>query len=115
VAGGHTVWPREVEEVLTSHPDVKAAIAIGVPDPLRCSTDIRALVTLVNKRGEELEDELMGHCRKRLEHFQVPAKITLVDSLPMTPMGKVDRLAVEAEVERRIQEEMAHHASQRSV
>jgi len=115
VAGGHTVWPREVEEVLISHPDVKAAIAIGVPDPLRCSTDIRALVTLVNKRGEGLEDELMGHCRKRLEHFQVPAKITLVDSLPMTPMGKVDRLAVEAEVERRIQEEMARHVSQRSV
>jgi long-chain acyl-CoA synthetase len=115
VAGGHTVWPREVEEVLTSHPDVKAAIAIGVPDPLRCSTDIRALVTLVNIRGEELEDELMGHCRKRLEYFQVPAKITLVDSLPMTTMGKVDRLAVEAEVERRIQEEIARHANQRSV
>ncbi len=115
VAGGHMVWPREVEEMLTSHPDVKTAIAIGVPDPLRCSTDIRALVTLVKKRGEGLEDELMGHCRKRLEHFQVPAKITLVDSLPMTPMGKVDRLAVEAEVERRIQEEMARHASQRSV
>ncbi len=115
VAGGHTVWPREVEEVLTSHPDVKAAIAIGVPDPLRCSTDIRALVTPMKKRGEGLEDELMDHCRKRLAHFQVPAKITLVDSLPMTPMGKVDRLAVEAEVERQIQEEMARHASQRSV
>lgn len=115
VAGGHTVWPREVEEVLTSHPDVKAAIAIGVPDPLRCSTDIRALVTSMKKRREGLEDELMDHCRKRLEHFQVPEKITLVDSLPMTPMGKVDRLAVEAEIERRIQEEIARHASQRSV
>lgn len=115
VAGGHTVWPREVEEVLTSHPDVKAAIAIGVPDPLRCSTDIQALVTLANKRGEGLEDELMGHCRERLAHFQVPAKITLVDSLPMTPTGKVDRLAVEAEVERQIQEEMERQSSQRSV
>ena len=115
VAGGHTVWPREVEEVLASHPDVKEVIAIGVPDPLRCSTDIRALVTSMKKGGEGLEDELIDHCHKCLKHFQVPAKITLVDSLPMTPLGKVDRLAVEAEVERRIQEEMARLASQRSV
>jgi long-chain acyl-CoA synthetase len=115
LAGGHTIWPRDVEEVLTSHPYVKEAIAIGVPDPLRCSSDIQALVTLMKKGGEGLEDELLDHCRKRLKYFQVPAKIILVDSLPKTPMGKVDRLAVETEVERRIQEEIARYSNQRSV
>ena len=102
IAEGHTVWPTEVEEVLTSHPAVEAAVAIGVPDPLRCSTDIQAIVTLKDGAPEGIEDELIAHCSQRLEHFQVPARVTVVDSLPMTAMGKVDRLAVGAEVERRV-------------
>jgi long-chain acyl-CoA synthetase len=105
VAGGHSVWPSEVEDVLASHPKVEMAVAVGVPDPLRCSTDVRALVTLragVEKEGAEAE--LLDYCRGRLEYFQVPASVKVVDSLPMTPMGKVDRLAVEAEAERLVDE-----------
>jgi long-chain acyl-CoA synthetase len=107
VAGGRTVWPSEVEEAISSHPAVGNAVAIGVPDPLRCSTDLRAVVTLkgeVNLEG--LEVELLDHCRKRLEYFKVPAEIVIVDSLPMTPMGKVDRLVVETEMERLAQERL---------
>jgi long-chain acyl-CoA synthetase len=107
VAGGHSVWPSEVEDVLASNPKVEAAIAVGVPDPLRCSTDIRALVTLragVEKEGAEAE--LLDYCRGRLEYFQVPTSVKVVDSLPMTPMGKVDRLAVEEEAERLVDERM---------
>jgi long-chain acyl-CoA synthetase len=98
LAEGHTVWPSEVEEVLTSHQKVEAAIAIGVLDPLRCSTDLQALVTLkpgVDK--ESLEDELLDCCRERLEDYKIPASVRVVDYLPMTTMGKVDRMAVEAE------------------
>ncbi len=107
VAGGHSVWPLEVEGVLASHPKVEAAVAVGVPDPLRCSTDIRALVTMragVDKRG--VEAELLDYCRGRLEYFQVPASVKVVDSLPMTPMGKVDRLALEKKAERLINEQV---------
>ena len=53
VAAGHTVWPVEVEEVLLSSPDVEAAVAVGAPDPLRCNTDIQALVVL--KKGVDPE------------------------------------------------------------
>ena len=115
IADGHTVWPQEVEDALSSHPDVELAAAFGVPDPLRCSTDIQAVVTLVEGAEREgLEGRLLDHCRERLEYFQVPARVMVVDSLPLTTMGKVDRLAIEAEVERRIQEQMDALTSQRT-
>ncbi len=115
VAEGHTVWPSEVEEVLSTHPFVETAIAIGVPDPLRCSTDIRAMVTLREgvKRGDA-DRELLELCRGRLDYFQVPARIMVVDSLPMTALGEVDRLAVEAEIDRLVQEQLDFLASRGS-
>jgi long-chain acyl-CoA synthetase len=115
IAEGHTVWPQEVEDALSSHPDVELAVAFGVPDPLRCSTDVQAIVTLkegVDRAG--LEGRLLEHCRERLQYFQVPARVMVVESLPLTTMGEVDRLAIEGEVERRIQEQMDLLSSQRT-
>jgi long-chain acyl-CoA synthetase len=115
IAEGHTVWPQEVEDVLSSHPDVELAAAFGVPDPLRCSTDVQAIVTLKEGADKEgIEGRLLDHCRERLQYFQVPARVMVVESLPLTTMGKVDRLAIEAEVERRIQEQMDLLSSQRT-
>ncbi len=108
VARGHTVWPTMVEQTLESHGAVEAAIAFGVPDPLRCSTDIRAAVKLAdgNEPSKELERELITLCAHRLEEYQVPTAIVFRDELPMTAMGKVDRAAVIAEVDERIRELM---------
>ena len=107
VAGGRTVWPSEVEEALEAHPSVARAVTIGVPDPLRCVTDLQALVTLESGvESRDPENELIDYLDGRLQYFQVPSKIRVVESLPMTAAGDVDRLAVEAEVERRAQEEM---------
>jgi len=108
VAAGHTVWPSEVEEALGAHPGVERVIAIGVPDPLRCATDVEAFVKL--KTGVEREgvrEELLDLCNRSLDYFKVPARITVVDDLPLTALGKVDRVAVEAELERRLQERWA--------
>jgi long-chain acyl-CoA synthetase len=114
ISGGRTVWPSEVEEVLEFHPSVARAVAIGVPDPLRCDTGLQALVTLEpGVEPDDVEDELTDYLSAHLEYFRVPSEITVVDSLPLTAVGKVDRLAVEADVERRIQEEM-EQASRRS-
>ncbi len=115
IAEGHTVWPQEVEDALSSHLDVELAAAFGVPDPLRCSTDVQALVTLKEGADKEgLEGRLLDHCRERLQFFQVPARVMVVDSMPLTTMGEVDRLAIEGEVERRIQEQMDLLSSQRT-
>jgi long-chain acyl-CoA synthetase len=104
-AGGHTVWPTEVEDVLQRHPDVSLAVALGVPDPLRCSTDIQAIV--VPETGasvEALEKELLEYCASHLEPYEVPNRIIFRESLPVTVMGKVDRRRVLEEVEHKIQD-----------
>jgi long-chain acyl-CoA synthetase len=107
IAGGRTVWPSEVEKALESHPSVARAITIGVPDPLRCVTDLQALVTLeLGVESRDPENELIDYLGGRLQYFQVPSKVKVVESLPLTAAGDVDRLAVEVEVERRAQEEM---------
>jgi long-chain acyl-CoA synthetase len=114
ISGGRTVWPSEVEEALESHPNVARAAAIGAPDPLRCDAGLQALVTLKpGVESDDIESKLTDYLSGRLEYFRVPSEITVVDSLPLTAVGKVDRLAVEADVERRIQEEM-ERASWRS-
>ena len=101
ISAGHTVWPSQVEEVLDSHPAVEAAVLLGVPDPLRCATDLHAVVTLnPGWNIGEAERALMGLCRERLEPYQVPSQIVVVESLQRTPLGKVDRRALSAELTR---------------
>jgi long-chain acyl-CoA synthetase len=119
VAAGHTVWPTEVEDVLLSSPEVEVAVAVGAPDPLRCNTDIQALVVLKKSANPEgVEARLIELCRSKLQPHQVPGRIDVVESLPLTNMGKVDRVAVEAEIERRVQKAMddyaREHAAQKS-
>jgi len=111
VAAGHTVWPTMVEEALLTSTDVEAAVAIGAPDPLRCNTDIQALVVLKSGvQREGVEAKLIELCRARLQPYEVPGRIDVVDALPMTNMGKVDRVAVAAEIERRVQKAMDDYA-----
>lgn len=100
VADGHTVWPTIVEEVLSFHPDVVHTVAFGVPDPLRCNTDIRAMVVPRKEVDTDiLETELLTLCRKKLNKYEVPTRIIFRDSLPLTLLGKVDRRKVIEEVD----------------
>jgi len=107
VANGRTVWPTKVEEILVTHPEVEYAVAFGVPDPLRCSTDIRAIVVPKDgAKSEGLEKELLDLCTKKLEEYMVPTRIMFRDSVPLTVMGKVDRLKIIKEVDSMINELM---------
>jgi long-chain acyl-CoA synthetase len=100
VTRGHTVWPTKVEEVLLQHPAVEAAVVVGVADPMRCATDLRALVVLKDRAQVGLKSEdLMGFCRERLEAYQMPESIEIVDELPRTALGKVSRRTVRERLE----------------
>ncbi|MEM3006018.1 MAG: AMP-binding protein [Candidatus Bathyarchaeia archaeon] len=92
ISSGHSVWPSRVEEVLMSHPSVEEAAAVGVLDPMRCATEIKAFIVLrPGWRLEDVRDSLMETCRKMLEPYEVPDRIVAVDSLPRTPLGKVNK------------------------
>ena len=87
--GGFQVWPREVEEVLASHPKVLDVGVAGIPDPYRGET-VKAWIVL--KPGESAtEDELKSFCKEKLAAYKVPTHYEFRDELPKTTVGKILR------------------------
>jgi long-chain acyl-CoA synthetase len=95
IAGGYNIYPRDVEEVLFSHPAVLDACVIGVPDEYRGET-VRAYIVL--KPGQTLTAAaLTAYCQERLSAYKVPKQIVFRESLPKTLIGKVLRRALRDE------------------
>ena len=86
---GENVSPAEVEGVVNEHPKVLESAAVGVPDETRDEA-IKVFVTL--KEGETAtEEEILEHCRHRLMKMKVPSYIEIVEELPKTPVGKIQK------------------------
>jgi long-chain acyl-CoA synthetase len=89
---GYQVWPREVEEVLATHPAILEAGVAGVADPVQGEA-VKAWVVL--KTGQTVPiDELRGFCRQVLAPYKVPSQIEFRPDLPKTLVGKVLRRAL---------------------
>ncbi len=89
VSGGKRIYPRELDEVLYSHPKVLDACAIGIPDPA-LGQSIKAFVVL--KKGEQATPkEIADYCKKKLSPSKVPKSVVFLSELPRTPVGKVLR------------------------
>lgn len=86
---GFQVWPREIEEVLASHPDVHEVGVAGMPDEARGEVP-HAWVVLKPGRAVTA-DQLRAYCRERLTAYKVPAAIDFRESLPKTLVGKILR------------------------
>jgi long-chain acyl-CoA synthetase len=95
IVGGYNVYPREVDEVLFAHPDVKEAATAGVPDAYYGEA-IRAYVVL-KPEAQATVDDLIAHCRVNLARYKVPSRIDIIDALPRTTIGKIDRVALRKE------------------
>jgi long-chain acyl-CoA synthetase len=86
---GFQVWPREIEEVLATHPAVQETSVAGIPDALKGEVP-KAWVVL--KAGASATgDELRAYCRDRLAPYKVPAAVEFREDLPKTMVGKVLR------------------------
>ncbi len=89
LVGGFNCYPREVEEVLYSHPKVAQAAVIGVPHP-KSGEVVKAFIQL--KEGEEAtEEEIIEFCRKRLAGYKRPRYVEFRQELPTSAVGKVLR------------------------
>lgn len=89
IAGGYNVYPREVEDVLYSHPKVLEACVVGAPSRYRGET-VRAVIVL--KDGEEVtSEEIIAFCREELAAYKVPKIVEFRRSLPKSLIGKVLR------------------------
>ena len=87
ISGGINIYPREIEEILYTHPAVMNATVIGVPDEKWGETP-KAIVVL-KKGAQTTEAEVIELCRANLASYKKPTSIDFVDSLPMTPTGKI--------------------------
>jgi acyl-CoA synthetase (AMP-forming)/AMP-acid ligase II len=87
VSGGENVYPIEVEEALSQHPDVAEVAVIGVPDEHWGET-VKALV-VARAGSSPTADELVAFARERLAGYKLPRSVEFVDELPRTPSGKV--------------------------
>jgi fatty-acyl-CoA synthase len=87
ISGGVNIYPREIEDHLSTHPAILEAAVIGVPDPEWGET-LRAFIVLRN--GEQLtETEVVTYCREGLADYKRPRKVTFLVELPRNPTGKV--------------------------
>jgi long-chain acyl-CoA synthetase len=87
IRGGFNVYPREVEEVLLTHPEVSLCAVIGVPHPSH-GEEVKAVV--IRTPGSTLtEDELVAWAKEQMASYKYPRIVQFVDSLPMTATGKI--------------------------
>jgi long-chain acyl-CoA synthetase len=87
IRGGFNVYPREIEEVLLTHPDVSLAAVIGVPHESH-GEEVKAFVIL-NPGATTTPEELVAWGREQMASYKYPRLVEIVDSLPMTSTGKI--------------------------
>lgn len=97
ITGGFNVYPREVEDVLFTHPAVQQAAVVGVPHP-KWGEEVRALVVL-RPGVEASEAELIEWVKVRKGSVMAPKKIAFVNGIPVTNLGKVDKKAIRAAIQ----------------
>ena len=85
--GGEKLGPVEVEEALRTHPAVREAAVVGVPDP-ELGERVGAVVVLDRPATV---GELTAHCASQLATYKVPEILGFADELPITVLGKLDR------------------------
>ena len=87
IRGGYNVYPREIEEVLYTHPAVLEAAVLGVPDA-DLGEEVAAVVVL-NPQASTTVDELRLHVKERVAPYKYPRLIKFVDELPKNATGKI--------------------------
>jgi fatty-acyl-CoA synthase len=90
ISGGVNIYPQEIENVLTMHPDVIDVAVLGVPDP-EMGEQVKAVVQVAGAPGGDLADRLDAYCRAHLAGFKCPRSFEFTDSELRTPAGKIRR------------------------
>jgi fatty-acyl-CoA synthase len=87
VSGGENVFPAEVEDLISGHPDVIEATALGVEDK-EWGARLKAFV--VKAEGASLdEDTVKAYVKEHLARYKVPREVVFLDELPRNPTGKI--------------------------
>lgn len=92
-SGGYNVYPREIELVLEAHPGIGQVVVLGLPDE-RFGEAVHAVVS--RREGLLSREALLALCRRRLANYKVPKSFRLIETFPLLPNGKIDRVGTRA-------------------
>ena len=92
ISGGFNIYPREIEDVLSAHPDVAAVAVIGVPDS-RWGEAVKAVVVR-RQQAAATAEALMAFVRDRKGALHTPKSVDFVEQVPLTGLGKPDKKAL---------------------
>jgi long-chain acyl-CoA synthetase len=92
IRGGENIYPREIEEVLASHPDVVNVAVLGRPDPTWGEV-VAAFVTVstLTQGTADATQDLLAWCTKHLAPYKRPVSIAVLPDMPLNAMGKIDK------------------------
>ena len=106
IRGGENIYPREIEDLLFTHPKISEVAVFGIPDKFY-GEEIMAWIQL--HAGESAtEEEIREYCKGQLAHFKIPTHIRFVDAFPMTVTGKLQKFRMREMV----MEEMGYSGSE---
>ena len=94
IRGGYNVYPREVEEVLHTHPSVAEAAVVGVPHDL-LGEDVKAFIEL-RAGASASEAEIIAYAKERLAAYKYPRSVEFRDTLPLNATGKIAKETLKA-------------------
>jgi long-chain acyl-CoA synthetase len=99
IVGGYKVFSREVEETLYQYPDIEFCAIVGVDDKKRPGNDIVKAVLQLREKArkkepEAIKQEVTEYCRENMAPYKVPKIIEIVNEIPLTAVGKVDKKAL---------------------
>jgi fatty-acyl-CoA synthase len=95
ITGGFNVFPREVEDVLTTHPAVSMVAVIGVPDE-KWGEAVKAVVVM-RPDATATADELIAMVKDAKGAHYAPKTVDFTDAIPVSPLGKPDKKALRAQ------------------
>lgn len=89
IVGGFNVYPQEVEKILAEHPDVHAAVVVGMPHEI--NGEIPKAYIKLNDGAKVTERDIIRYAKEKLAHFKVPRRVEFVDEFPLSGTGKILR------------------------
>ena len=96
ISGGENIYPKEIEDVLYTHPDILEVAAVGIPDP-KWGETVKAYIVL--KSGKQMtEQQVIEYCQSYLASYKKPRIIEFLDALPRNAAGKVLKTVLRTDV-----------------
>lgn len=101
ISGGENIYPAEIENLLVTLAGVSECAVVGLPDPRWGEVPVAVLVRSADAAGQALDEtQVLTHLQPRIARFKLPRRVVFMDSLPKSALGKVQKPALQALLER---------------